>query len=120
MSLALSKVSIKTDWLNMLCFEFTARKPAWLLQSIPFAVTLSLTPKIMDKIKQLETEIADLELQAKETELAVNEALAQEWSFLARSAERRNDTSAMLRRMYEANTYAKLALDLKAELNNWK
>ena len=62
----------------------------------------------MDKIKQLETEIA------------VNEALAQEWSFLARSAERRNDTSAMLRRMYEANTYAKLALDLKAELNNWK
>lgn len=108
MSLALSRVSIKTDRLNMLCFEFTARKPAWLLQSIPFAVTLSLTPKIMDKIKQLETEIA------------VNNALAQEWSFLARSAKRRNDTSTMLRRMYEANTYAKLALDLKAELNNWK
>ena len=62
----------------------------------------------MDKIKQLETEIA------------VYNALAQEWSFLARFAERRNDTSTMLRRMYEANTYAKLALDLKAELNNWK
>ena len=54
------------------------------------------------------------------TEIAVNNALAQEWSFLARSAERRNDTSTMLRRMHEANTYAKLALELKAELNNWK
>ena len=74
----------------------------------------------MDKIKQLETEIADLELQAKETELAVNEALAQEWTFLARSAERRNDTSKMLYRLGEANKYAKLALDNKAELNNWK
>jgi len=62
----------------------------------------------MDKIKQLETEIA------------VNEALAQEWSFLARSAERRNDISKMLYRLGEANKYAKLALDNRAELNNWK
>ena len=54
------------------------------------------------------------------TELAVNEALAQEWTFLAQSAERRNDTSKMLYRLGEANKYAKLALDLKAELNNWK
>jgi len=74
----------------------------------------------MNQIKELETEIADLELQAKETELAVNEALAQEWTFLARSAERRNDTSKMLYRLGEANKYAKLALDNKAELNNWK
>jgi len=65
-------------------------------------------------------DLADLELQAKETELAVNEALAQEWNFLARSAERRNDTSKMLYRLGEANKYAKLALDNKAELNNWK
>ena len=62
----------------------------------------------MDTIKQLETEIA------------VNEALAQEWSFLARSAEKRNDTSKMLYRVGMANKYAKLALDNKAELNNWK
>ena len=62
----------------------------------------------MDKIKQLETE------------LAVNEALAQEWTFLARSAEKRNDVSTMIRRVAEANKYAKLALDNKAELNNWK
>ena len=74
----------------------------------------------MDKITELEMDLADLELQAKETELAVNEALAQEWTFLARSAEKRNDTSVMLRRLGEANRYAKLALDLKAELNNWK
>ena len=74
----------------------------------------------MNQIKELETEIADLELQAKETELAVNEALAQEWTFLARSAERRNDTSKMLYRLGEANKYAKLALDNKTELNNWK
>ena len=62
----------------------------------------------MDKITELKTE------------LAVNEALAQEWTFLARSAERRNDTSKMLYRLGEANKYAKLALDLKRELNNWK
>jgi hypothetical protein len=74
----------------------------------------------MDKITELEMDLADLELQAKETELAVNEALAQEWAFLARSAERRNDTSKMLYRLGEANKYAKLALDNKAELNNWK
>ena len=53
-------------------------------------------------------------------ELAVNEALAQEWTFLAKSAEKRNDTSKMLYRLGEANKYAKLALDLKGELNNWK
>jgi len=69
---------------------------------------------------QIEMDLANLELQAKETELAVNEALAQEWTFLARSAERRNDTSKMLERLAEANKYAKLALDNKAELNNWK
>jgi len=108
-----------TDWASKsfaVCIALKSVLPSCLGKSrnIPFSLN------IMDKIKQLETEIADLELQAKETELAVNEALAQEWSFLARSAERRNDTSAMLRRMYEANTYAKLALDLKAELNNWK
>ena len=74
----------------------------------------------MDKITGLEMDLADLELQAKETELAVNEALAQEWTFLARSAERRNDTSKMLYRVSMANKYAKLALDNKAELNNWK
>jgi len=74
----------------------------------------------MDKTTELEMDLADLELQAKETELAVNEALAQEWTFLARSAERRNDTSKMLYRLGEANKYAKLALDNKAELNNWK
>jgi len=62
----------------------------------------------MDKITELKTE------------LAVNEALAQEWTFLARSAERRNDTSKMLYRVSMANKYAKLALDNKAELNNWK
>ena len=71
-------------------------------------------------LTQIEMDIADLELQAKETELAVNEALAQEWTFLARSAERRNDTSKMLYRVSMANKYAKLALDNKAELNNWK
>ena len=71
-------------------------------------------------LTQIEMDLADLELQAKETELAVNEALAQEWTFLARSAERRNDTSKMLYRLGEANKYAKLALDNKAELNNWK
>jgi len=74
----------------------------------------------MDKITELEMDLADLEIQAKETELAVNEALAQEWTFLARSAERRNDTSKMLYRVSMANKYAKLALDNKAELNNWK
>jgi hypothetical protein len=62
----------------------------------------------MDKIQELKTE------------LAVNEALAQEWTYLARSAEKRDDTSTMLRRVGEANKYAKLALDLKAEINNWK
>ncbi len=62
----------------------------------------------MDKITELKTE------------LAVNEALAQEWTFLARSAEKRNDTSKMLYRVGMANKYAKLALDNKAELNNWK
>jgi hypothetical protein len=62
----------------------------------------------MDKIQELKTE------------LAVNEALSQEWTFLAKSAEKRNDTSVMLRRLGEANKYAKLALDLKAEVNNWK
>ena len=71
-------------------------------------------------LTQIEMDIADLELQAKETELAVNEALAQEWTFLARSAERRNDTSKMLYRVSMANKYAKLALDNKAELNKWK
>ena len=53
-------------------------------------------------------------------DLAVNEALAQEWTFLAKSAEKRNDMSKMLYRIGMANTYAKLALDLKAQLNNWK
>lgn len=53
-------------------------------------------------------------------DLAVNEVLAQEWTFLARSAEKRNDTSKMLYRVGMANKYAKLALDLKAQLNNWK
>lgn len=62
----------------------------------------------MDKITKLKTE------------LAVNEALAQEWTFLAKSAEKRNDTSKMLFLLGVANKYAKLALDLKAELNNWK
>ena len=62
----------------------------------------------MDKITELKTE------------LAVNEALAQEWTFLARSAEKRNDASTMIRRVAEANRYARLALDLKAEINNWK
>jgi len=62
----------------------------------------------MDKIQELKTE------------LAVNEALAQEWTFLARSAEKRNDTSKMLFLLGVANKYAKLALDLKAEINNWK
>ena len=55
-----------------------------------------------------------------EIDLATNKALAQEWTFLARSAERRNDTSRMLYRLSMANKYAKLALDNKAELNNWK
>ena len=55
-----------------------------------------------------------------EIDLAANKALAQEWTFLARSAERRNDTSKMLYRISMANKYAKLALDNKAELNNWK
>ena len=54
------------------------------------------------------------------TELAVNEALSQEWTFLAKSAEERNDTSKMLFLLGVANKYAKLALDLKAKLNNWK
>jgi hypothetical protein len=71
-------------------------------------------------LTQIEMDLADLELQAKETELAVNEALAQEWTFLARSAEKRNDTSKMLFLLGVANKYAKLALDNKAELNNWK
>ena len=62
----------------------------------------------MDKITKLKTE------------LAVNEALAQEWTFLAKSAEKRNDTSKMLFLLGVANKYAKLALDLKAEINNWK
>ena len=62
----------------------------------------------MDKITKLKTE------------LAVNEALAQEWTFLAKSAEKRNDTSKMLFLLGVANKYAKLALDLKAKLNNWK
>ena len=53
-------------------------------------------------------------------DLAVNEVLAQEWTFLAKSAEKRNDMSKMLYRIDMANTYAKLALDLKAQLNNWK
>jgi hypothetical protein len=53
-------------------------------------------------------------------DLAVNETLAQEWTFLARSAEKRNDTSKMLYRVGMANKFAKLALDLKAKLNNWK
>ena len=54
-----------------------------------------------------------------EIDLAANKALAQEWTFLARSAERRNDTSKMLYCIGMANKYAKLALDNKAELNNW-
>ena len=53
-------------------------------------------------------------------DLAVNEALAQEWTFLAKSAENRNNTSKMLYRIGMANKYAKLALDNKAKLNNWK
>jgi hypothetical protein len=53
-------------------------------------------------------------------DLAVNEALAQEWTFLAKSAEKRNDTSKMLFLLGVANKYAKLALDLKAKLNKWK
>lgn len=52
-------------------------------------------------------------------DLAVNEALAQEWTFLAKSAEKRNDMSKMLYRIGMANTYAKLALDLKAQLHSW-
>ena len=52
-------------------------------------------------------------------DLAVNEALAQEWTFLAKSAEKRNDMSRMLYRIGMANTYAKLALDLKAQLHSW-
>ena len=55
-----------------------------------------------------------------EIDLAVNEALAQEWTFLAKSAEKRNDTSKMLFLLGVANKYAKLALDLKAKLNKWK
>ena len=61
----------------------------------------------MDNTKQLKTE------------LAVNEALAQQWTYLAKSAEKRNDTSTMLRRLGEANRYAKLALDIQAQLNDW-
>jgi len=53
------------------------------------------------------------------TDIAVNEALAQQWTWLAKSAEKRNDSSTMIRRLGEANKYAKLALDLKAELNHW-
>jgi hypothetical protein len=62
----------------------------------------------MDKIKELKTE------------LAVNETLAQQWTWLAKSAEKRNDTSTMLRRLSEANKYAQLALDAQAQINNWK
>jgi|TARA_R110002167_G_scaffold69860_1_gene196779 hypothetical protein len=54
------------------------------------------------------------------TDIAVNEALAQQWTWLAKSSEKRNDSSTMIRRLGEANKYAKLALDLKAELNHWK
>ena len=61
----------------------------------------------MDNTKQLKTE------------LAVNEALAQQWTYLAKSAEKRNDTSTMLRRLGVANRYARLALDIQAQLNNW-
>jgi len=52
-------------------------------------------------------------------DLAVNEALAQEWTLLAKSAEKRNDTSKMLFLLGVANKYAKLALDLKAQLHSW-
>ena len=62
----------------------------------------------MDKIQELKTE------------LAVNEALASQWTWLAKSAEKRNDTSAMLRRLAEANKFAQLALDAQAQINNWK
>ena len=54
------------------------------------------------------------------TELAVNEALAQQWTSLAKSAEKRNDTSTMLRRLGEANKFAKAALDIRAEINGWQ
>ena len=53
-------------------------------------------------------------------DLATNNALAHEWTYLAKSAEKRNDMSKMLYRIGMANKYAKLALDNKAELNNWK
>jgi len=78
--------------------------------SKPISLT-TITPSRfpnMDKITELKTE------------LAVNEALSQEWTFLAKSAEKRNDTSKMLFLLGVANKYAKLALDLKAEINNWK
>jgi hypothetical protein len=107
MSLALSKASIKMALSSTPCFGFTALKPVWQLRLIPFAVILGLTPRIMDKIQELKTE------------LAVNEALAQQWTYLAKSAEKRNDTSTMLRRLGEANKYARLALDTQAQLNVW-
>ena len=53
-------------------------------------------------------------------DLAVSNALAHEWTYLAKSAEKRNDMSKMLYRLAIANKHAKLALDLKAKLNNWK
>ena len=54
------------------------------------------------------------------TELAINETLSQQWTYLAKSAEKRNDMGTMLRRLEEANRYARLALDVKAQVNSWR
>ena len=58
--------------------------------------------------------------EEQKLELAINETLAQQWTILAESAERRGDTQKMLCRVLQANRYALLATDIRAEINNWK
>jgi|TARA_R110002110_G_scaffold155134_2_gene349266 hypothetical protein len=58
--------------------------------------------------------------EEQELELAINEVLAQQWTVLAKSAESRGDTQKTLCRVLQANRYAKLATDIRAEINNWK
>jgi len=58
--------------------------------------------------------------EEQELELAINETLAQQWTIFAESWERRGDSQRTLCCILRANRYAKLATDIRAEINDWK
>jgi len=107
MSSALSKAFIKMALSSTPCFGFTAPKLVWLLRLIPFVVTLSLTPRTMDKI-----------LKNLKLDLAHHVELAEHWNWLAQRQE--ISLTKRLRRLANAMHHEKMACEITAEINGWK